>query len=77
MPAYTESGYPGETTARDEAGQLCKVAANAFVGTRTPAASIDLSFIYPSELAWDTGHHKAICILYDTTGDFTGDILNH
>ncbi len=68
--------YPGEEATTDLALNACEPKAYDYLGDNEVKDLRLLTFV-PPEAEWKGGERRAHCLLFDETGDFTGEARDH
>ncbi len=71
-----EGDFPGDEALQAQAGEMCLIEFESFVGLSYEESVLDFSFLYPHEGSWDAGDRFVVCAVYDPAGDTTGTLAD-
>ena len=73
----TDPSYPGAVQLDSEAESTCRSALVTVKVNGSAANPADTYVVFPSSDGWQRGERAVRCILFDPSGDFTGDMTTN
>jgi hypothetical protein len=74
--ALTGSSWPGDATARQDAGNGCADRLAGYLKPQLVNAGFAQEFVYPDQSAWQAGERTVICEVSSPSGPLTGSVRN-
>jgi hypothetical protein len=74
--ALTGSPWPGDATARQDAGNGCADRLAGYLKPQLVNAGFAQEFVYPDQSAWQAGERTVVCEVSSPSGPLTGSVRN-
>jgi hypothetical protein len=74
--ALTGSSWPGDATARQDAGNGCADRLAGYLKPQLVNAGFAQEFVYPDQSAWQAGERTVVCEVSSPSGPLTGSVRN-
>lgn len=74
--ALTGSPWPGDATARQDAGNGCADRLAGYLKPELVNAGFAQEFVYPDQSAWQAGERTVVCEVSSPSGPLTGSVRN-
>jgi hypothetical protein len=72
----TGSSWPGDATARQDAGNGCADRLAGYLKPELVNAGFAQEFVYPDQSAWQAGERTVVCEVSSPSGPLTGSVRN-
>ena len=71
----TGTGFPGTAALERRADNGCNARISGNLDQSKVTSTMSLHFIFPRQLAWDSGQRRISCLIVDASPDLTSSLL--